>query len=103
MVSFHNEQQMFEKWEQSFSKAAGSDQTYIAALQRVIASRASCLLLFGGGTFKLLAFNLHSYPKQSEQCWKWIDARSTNFKENFVHQFRGRGDLDISSSTADFL
>ena len=32
-------------------------QTYIAALQRVIASKASCLLLFGGGTFELLAFN----------------------------------------------
>ena len=103
VVSFHNEQQTFDKWEQSFSKAAGSDdQTYIAALQRVIASRASCLLLFGGGTFELLAFNdyLQSHPKQSEQCWKWIDVRS-DFKENFVHQFRGRGDLDISS-TADF-
>ena len=35
----------------------GNDQTYIAVLQRVIASRASCLLLFGGGTFELFAFN----------------------------------------------
>ena len=61
----------------------------------MIASRASCLLLFGGGTFKLLAFNdyLQSHPKQAEQ-WKWIDVRP-NFKENFVHQFQGRGNLDV--------
>lgn len=102
VVSFHNEQQTFENRNKVSARLReGNDQTYIAALQRVIASRASCLLLFGGGTFELLAFNdyLQSHPKQSEQ-WKWIDVRP-NFKENFVHQFQGRGNLDVSS-TADF-
>ena len=104
VVSLHNDQQTLEEWEQSFTKAThgNKDQTYIASLQRVIASRASCLLLFGGGSFELLAFNdyLMNHPKRSEQCWKWIDVR-TDFKEMFVHQFQAMGDLNISS-TEDF-
>ena len=104
VVSLHDEQQTLKEWEQSFTKATGGneDQTYVAALQRVIASRASCLLLFGGGSFELLAFDdyLMSHPKSSEQCWRWIDVR-TDFKEKFVHQFQGMGNLNISS-TEDF-
>ena len=45
----------FEEWEQSFGTATGGieDQSYVAAMQKSIASRAQCLLLFGGGGFEL--------------------------------------------------
>lgn len=51
----------FDQWEKSFSQATGGieDRGYIAALQRAIASRATCLVLFGGGSFHVLA--LRSY------------------------------------------
>ena len=103
VASFHHNFQSFQKWEESFTKATGgiNDQTLIAALQRVIASRAKCLLLFGGGTFELLAFRdyLRNHPNASEQCWRWVDVR-TNFKANFLQQFQGMGRLNISA-TAD--
>ena len=103
MASFHHKFQSFQKWEESFNEATGGikDQTYIAALQRVIASRAKCLLLFGGGTFELLAFRdyLRNHPNPSERCWRWVDVR-TDFKWSFLQQFQGMGHLNISA-TAD--
>ena len=46
----------FQQWEQSFSLATGGveDRGYVAALQRVLASEASCLVLLGGGLFQQL-------------------------------------------------
>ena len=103
VASFHHKFQSFQKWEESFSEATGGikDQTLIAALQRVIASRAKCLLLFGGGTFELLAFRdyLRNHPNPSERCWRWVDVR-TDFKWSFLQQFQGMGHLNISA-TAD--
>ena len=51
----------FDQWEKTFSQATGGveDRGYIAALQRAIASHAACLVLFGGGSFHILA--LRSY------------------------------------------
>ena len=73
----------FEEWERSFGRATGGieNQSYISVLQKSIASRARCLLLFGGGGFELIALHeyLHHYPDPSEQCWKFLGVR-TNFK-----------------------
>ena len=49
-----NEQFSFKEWEHSFVKSANGIITpgYIVALQRVIATRADCLVLVGGGKFQ---------------------------------------------------
>ena len=48
-----NERFSFEEWEESFVKSANGiiNPGYVAALQRIIATRADCLVLFGGGNF----------------------------------------------------
>ena len=62
----------FQKWEESFIKAAGGRTTkaYIAALQRVLASRADCLVLMGGGDFQALALEgyLANHKRAAERC-----------------------------------
>ena len=54
----------FQQWEQSFYGVEGSvdDSGFVAGLQRVLASRAGCLVLLGGGSFQrmLLASYLHN-------------------------------------------
>ncbi len=47
----------FSQWEDSFVNIAQDrdDQGYIAALQRVIASRADCVVIVGGGNFIKMA------------------------------------------------
>ena len=61
----------FNEWEGTFVTAAGgvTNEGYIAALQRTIASRAKCLVLMGGGSFQEMVLkeylNLHG---ESEWC-----------------------------------
>ena len=63
----------FERWEESFIKAADgvTNEAYIGALQRAVASRADCLVLMGGGNFQSLALQdyvrLHSRKKMCVQ------------------------------------
>ena len=59
----------FDQWESTFTGVA-QDRGYVAALQRTIAGRASCLILMGGGHFQELAFQdyLENHPLSSEQC-----------------------------------
>ena len=70
-----NKKMSFEKWEESFIKAADgvTNEAYIGALQRTVASRADCLVLMGGGNFQSLALQdyvrLHSRKKW---CVKFI-------------------------------
>ena len=42
---------------------------YVVAIQRGVASRAKCLVLFGGGQFQFVALNeyVHNYPEESDQ------------------------------------
>ena len=62
----------FEEWEESFTKATGGEdhRGYVAALQRILASRAKCLILVGGGYFQDLALKdyLQSHPNKKDQC-----------------------------------
>ena len=48
--------------------------TYVAQLQRVIAAKARCLLMIGGGNFQQQAENLYRelHANQSTQCFKTI-------------------------------
>ena len=77
----------FEEWEQSFGIASGGieDQSYVAALQKAIAGRAQCLLLFGGGGFELVTLYeyLRNHPIPSKQCWKFLYTRR-NFKGQYL-------------------
>lgn len=55
----------FSQWEDSYVEVTGQkDPGYIAALQRVLASRADCLVLTGGGNFisRALEQYLHNHP-----------------------------------------
>ena len=62
----------YDGWEWSFVKTANgvTNQGYIAALQRVIASRADCLVLVGGGNFQELALSdyLRLHADKATRC-----------------------------------
>ena len=49
----------FGQWEDSFSQVTGGieDRGYVGALQRAIASQASCVVLLGGGSYQRLSFS----------------------------------------------
>ena len=88
----------FEEWEESFGTATGGieDQSYISVLQKSIAGRARCLILFGGGGFELIALNeyLRNHPIPSEQCWKFLGVR-TNFKAGHPQLFANYSGIQI--------
>ena len=56
----------FHQWEHSFSEATDGveDRGYVAAVQRVLASQAACLILVGGGSFQRLS--LTNYLQQNQ-------------------------------------
>ena len=57
-----------QEWENSFIQASGGieDSSYIAALQRTLASKAECLILVGGGMFQELT--LRKYMESHDQA-----------------------------------
>ena len=75
-----NKKMSLKRWEESFIKAAHgvTNEAYIGALQRTVASRADCLVLMGGGHFQSLALQdyvrLHSRKKW---CVKFICIDNT--------------------------
>ena len=68
--SLYNNAWSVSEWEKSFVKAAGgvTDRGYIAALQRVLASRADCLVLVGGGDFQAMAVLDFMQYHNSKEC-----------------------------------
>ena len=66
----------FEQWEDSFSLVAGGERqaSYIAMLQRTLASRADCLVIMGGGQFMKLALYEYqgNHPDPSTWCVRLI-------------------------------
>ena len=68
--SLYNNTWSVSEWEKSFVKAAGgvTDRGYIAALQRVLASRADCLVLVGGGDFQAMAVLDFMQYHNSKEC-----------------------------------
>ena len=61
-----------ERYESGLTMAADGvkDSGYIAGLQRVLASQAKCLLLYGAGHFQALAeyHYIQQHPSKAEQC-----------------------------------
>ena len=59
----------FDEWERNFTLVS-DDRGYVAALQRTVAARSSCLIMMGGGHFQEIAFQeyLWNHPNPSEQC-----------------------------------
>ena len=68
----YRKQWTFDEWEKTFSLATGGldDSGYMAALQRGVASKASCLVLLGGGSFQKLA--LDSYLNRKMSCIHYV-------------------------------
>ena len=94
LTSLYDNKWNFSEWEDSFLQASRgiADRGYIAAIQRGVASRAKCLVLFGGGRFQFVALNeyIHNHPEESDQCisqvyvadrFKAHNKEIENFKE----------------------
>lgn len=76
MSTLLQHQMSFEEWEDAFVKAARgvTNEGYIAALQRTIASRADCLVLMGGGSFQqsVLQEYVDLHRDNKERCIQMI-------------------------------
>ena len=71
LTSLYNGSWTISEWEKSFTQVTDgvTDRGYIAALQRVLASRADCLITTGGGSFQNLARNdFLYYHNSSSEC-----------------------------------
>ena len=71
----YKNQWTFEQWENSFSHTTGGveEKGYIAALQRGLASQASCLILLGGGEFQALALKGYvDRTKPNNRCINFV-------------------------------
>ena len=92
--SLYNNTWSVSDWEKSFVKAAGgvTDRGYIAALQRVLASRADCLVLVGGGDFQAMAvFDFMQYHNSKECIHVVCDKTGTLQRE--LNNFRTTSSL----------
>ena len=69
-TTLYNGSWTISEWEKSFTQVTDgvTDRGYIAALQRVLASRADCLITTGGGSFQSLARNDSIYYHNSSDC-----------------------------------
>lgn len=75
LMSLYDNKWSVKEWENSFAEATGgiTDVSYIAALQRMIASRADCLVLMGGGSFQSLAvYDYLEYHKNRTNGTGWV-------------------------------
>ena len=89
LTEMYDNKWTFSEWEDSFLRANGgiADTGYVAAIQRGVASRARCLVLFGGGRFQFLALNeyIHNHPKESDQCIHYVFV-ADRFKKYYDEQ-----------------
>ena len=98
----HNRWSLSE-WENSFVKATGGlkDKGYIAALQRMLASRADCLVLMGGGSFQTLAvvdyFRYHMRTGSAQSCIRLVCVMTENNVEvqNVIKRFKSQMSVDM--------
>ena len=69
-TTLYNGSWTISEWEKSFTQVTDgvTDRGYIAALQRVLASRADCLITTGGGSFQSLARNDSIFYHNSSDC-----------------------------------
>ena len=70
LSSVYDGEWSLEEWEDSFTESTGGviDSSYVAALQRTLASRAECLVLVGGGMFQELTMRKYM-ESHSQEDW----------------------------------
>ena len=72
LSNLYSEEWTFEHYENGLLLASGyvKESGYIAGLQRVLASQARCLMLYGSGHFQALAEHYYKlrHPDQNDQC-----------------------------------
>lgn len=71
MDTLLHHQMSLEEWEGTFVEAAGgvTNEGYIAALQRALASRADCLVLMGGGSFQQAVLQEYLHIHKDDRKW----------------------------------
>ncbi len=76
----------FGQYEDLFVNVTGGrdDPGYVAALHRVIASRADCLVIVGGGNFMEVALEqyLHNHPSHARRCVHFVCV-SRRFRDEY--------------------
>ena len=90
LTSLFDNKRTFEEWEESFTKATGTEHSgYIAALQRTLASRTKCLILVGGGTFQDLALKdyIKYHPNKADRCVELICVKKPDAFKNIIDKF----------------
>ena len=70
LESLYDNRWSIQQWENSFVEATGGETHpgYIAALQRLLASRADCMVLMGGGDFQALAVQDYMEHHTGKRC-----------------------------------
>ena len=78
----------FVDWEDSFTRVTGDkvNAGYIAAVQRIIASRAECLVLMGGGSFQELVLRdyLEFHLKDKTRCVHFVCVNNERKLGNLI-------------------
>ena len=71
LMALYDNKWTVAEWEKSFTQMTNrstDDRSYVAALQKTLASRADCLILMGGGSFQALAVqDYFDYHRNSEK------------------------------------
>ncbi len=83
---YDKEDLTFQEWEEMFTSIASiNNAAYVANVQRTIAAKAECLILFGGGAFQRQAQTWYKkfHPESSNHCIFTVcdeqyKSRSTN-------------------------
>ena len=72
-----------QEWEKTFDDVAQiTDPSYIAMLQKVIVTRAKCIIFVGGGSFQRHALHLYQqlHPNPEDQCIVSIVKCTSTFR-----------------------
>ena len=78
----------FTQWEHSFIDATKGlkDKGYISAIQRVLASRARCLILLGGGSFQRMALTSYLVHTQPQKLCVHLICMDRTYNKQFNKQ-----------------
>lgn len=78
----------FQEWEQGFTDILGDqdDSAFAAAVQRVLASRAACLILLGGGSFQRMALASYLHQAQPKNLCVHLVCMDRAYKGQFEQQ-----------------
>ena len=90
LTSLFDNKRTFEEWEESFTKATGTEHSgYIAALQRTLASRTKCLILLGGGNFQDLALKdyIKNHPNKADRCVELVCVLNNKSLVDIINDF----------------